>query len=490
MIKRIFFIVSHFVVIVATLSCQKEVFTTEPTEAKPRNSKIIVNSYPVGAKIYLDGKNIGGKTPDSLNWLQPGAHTITLKLGLFPDRSYAFQIQDSARLTWFYDYYSDTLNYGKVYCISLPTAANIIFNNTYLNRKTPIQLDSLMPGEYKIKVEHPGYRADSSVVRVIGGYRQDISFVLDDTTYWVGYSMKNSPISNNHITTVVVDKDNAKWIGTMDGSVYLFDGSTWTVTQLGSAVTCMAIDQQNSVWVGTEDGLYSFDRSLHKWVNYNFALASTHVNTIAVDNNDFVWVGTENGLARYNRTSWQLITTDYEDANLISNFITSLAVDTYNRVWIGTDIGTNVANGPLWKTYQVSDMNLFEDTSEYISEYIRDIEVDKNGIIWIAHKFDFTTNQKGGLVSFDGWNWQLINLDGISTNYIKKIVVDEENYKWIISTSEGMGKFSQPDRMLIVTGADSAIPTKFINDCIIDLNGDLWIATFGGGLAKLKKGNF
>lgn len=488
--KRIFFVVSHFIIIVTALSCQKEVYTTEPNETKLTNSKIIVSSYPEGAKIYLDGKNMGCKTPDSLNWLQPGAHTITLKLGLFPDRSYDLQIQDSAHVTWFYDYYSDTLNYGKLYCTSLPTAANIIFNDTYLNRKTPIQLDSLMPGEYKIKVEYPGCRADSNVVRVIGGYRQDISFVLDDTTYWVGYSMNNSPISNNYITTVLVDKDNVKWFGAIDGSVYLFDGLSWTITQLGNAVTCMAIDDNNIIWAGTESGLYSYDRSLHKWVNYNFALTSSHVNTIATDKNNFVWAGTENGLARYNRTSWQLITTDFEDANLISNFITSLAVDNYNRVWIGTDIGINVASGSLWKTYRVSDMNLFEDTTEYISEHIRDIEIDKNGIIWIAHKFDFTTNQKGGLVSFDGTNWQLINLDGFSTNYIKKIVVDVENYKWIISTSEGMGKFSQPDRMIIVTGTNSLIPTKFINDCIIDLNGDLWVATAGIGVGKLKKGNF
>ncbi|MBI1939838.1 MAG: PEGA domain-containing protein [Ignavibacteriales bacterium] len=483
--KRIFFVVSYLIII-TTLSCQKEVFTTEPNETKPTNSKIIASSYPEGAKIYLDGKYVGCKTPDSLNWLQPGAHTITLKLGLFPDRSYDFQIQDSVRLSWFYNYYSDSLNYGKIYCTSMPSAANVIFNDTYLNRKTPIQLDSLMPGEYKLKVEYPGCRADSSIVRVIGGHRQNISFVLDDTTYWVGYSMKNSPISDNHITTVVVDKDNVKWIGGMDGSVYLYDGSTWIVTQLGSAITCMAVDQQNIVWVGTEDGLYSFDRSLHKWVNYNFALASTHVNTIAIDKNDFVWVGTENGLARYNRTSWQLITTDYEDANLISNFITSLAVDTYNRIWIGTDFGINVVNRSLWETYRVSDMNLFEE----ISEYIRDIEVDKDGTIWIAHKFDFITNRKGGIVSFNGTDWRLISFDNFSTNYIKKIFVDTWNYKWVISTSEGMGKFSQPDRVLIVTGTDSAIPTKFVNDCIIDINGDLWVATGSIGIVKLKKGNF
>ncbi len=69
------------------------------------------------------------------------------------------------------------------------------------------------------------------------------------------------------------------------------------------------------------------------------------------------------------------------------------------------------------------------------------------------------------------------------------IWVDKNNYKWI-GTKNGLGKFLQPDNIVPFTTDNSQIPGGWIESTAIDLNGDLYVGTFGGGVGKLKKGNF
>ena len=90
---------------------------------------------------------------------------------------------------------------------------------------------------------------------------------------------------------------------------------------------------------------------------------------------------------------------------------------------------------------------------------------------------------------FDGTKWNLITLNGIPTTLVEKIWVDQNNYKWICSKG-GLGKFMQVGDLTTFTTTNSKLPANQVKDVVIDSNGDLWIGTFGGGLAKLKKGNF
>ena len=68
--------------IILICGCDKEISITPP-EQPPSNGKLFVDSNPPEAFIYLNGKNTGDLTPDTIEWLAEGKYTVTLKKKLF-----------------------------------------------------------------------------------------------------------------------------------------------------------------------------------------------------------------------------------------------------------------------------------------------------------------------------------------------------------------------------------------------------------------------
>ena len=466
-------------------ACKEQVISEPPDEAAIKNSKIIVSSKPEDAQIYLNGKNMGIKTPDSLTWLPLGSCTITLKLGLFPDRSRDFTIHDSARISYFYDYYSDSRNYGGISCSTTPSAANVFVNDTLLAQKTPLTINNLFPGKYKLKVSLPNHRSDSSYVDVFGGVTQNLSFSLEDTTIWISYKMINSPVTSNHITTIYVDKYNRIWFGSRDGGLFTFYRNKWDIDNKSFTVSSILLDDHDNIWVATRGGLQFFDNLTGKWFDYGRYLPSTNVTCLFIDRYKNLWVGTTGGIAVYNGTTWSYITTDTDAGPLINNQVTCITMDNSNRMWIGTLGGINMILGRVWNYFTNKNMNLPDN----LGNGIKDIQVGKEGMVWISHIERLDSNKYGGLSKFDGQSFSQVNINGFPTNHISKIWVDENNYKWI-STINGVARFKEPGDLEVFTTGNSKLPASQVTDVRIDSNGDLWIATYGGGIAKLKKGNF
>src|SRR5687767_9575271 len=71
---------------------------------------------------------------------------------------------------------------------------------------------------------------------------------------------------------------------------------------------------------------------------------------------------------------------------------------------------------------------------------------------------------------------------GLSQNRVSVAVQDHKGYLWI-GTGEGLSRF---DGYRFVTyGASQGLPHLYINHLAVDRLGRLWIATNGGGLARL-----
>lgn len=470
------------------LSCEQKVYTGETIQPAESNGKIVLRTDLPGAEIYLNGKNMGIKTPDSLVWLQPGSYSITLKLKLFKDVKLNGTLVLGDKINLYYSYYNDPSNFGAIKCFSTPASANIIFNDSATGLKTPATLSNLFPGDYKIKVTYPACRPDSATVTVQGGYTQIISFALEDTTQWINYKVTNSPITSNYISCVAVDKNNVKWIGTLDKGLLKFDGKKWTIFQKANSpivydfISCLAVDRNNNLWVGMPGGLMVYNGTT--WIDYTANLPAIFVSSITFDNSGNTWIGTQNGLVKYNGSSWKVYQTS--NSGLSGNFILSVAADSKGKIWIGTNsFGISVFDGTNWKVYNMANMSLTQN----VGNAINDIAVDNIGNVWVAHVANIPAGESGGTTMFDGTKWNLITLNGIPTTLVEKIWVDQNNYKWICSKG-GLGKFMQVGDLTTFTTTNSKLPANQVKDVVIDSNGDLWIGTFGGGLAKLKKGNF
>ncbi|HQJ46487.1 MAG TPA: PEGA domain-containing protein, partial [Ignavibacteriaceae bacterium] len=91
------FLLSVLVLILLS-GCDKDV-SVNPDEPQPSKGKIIVNSDPSGFVIYLNNRNTGSITPDSILFMNPGDYQITLKKNYFRDTSVVIHLAEDQELS-------------------------------------------------------------------------------------------------------------------------------------------------------------------------------------------------------------------------------------------------------------------------------------------------------------------------------------------------------------------------------------------------------
>src|SRR4030042_1426294 len=78
--KKIFSI-PIIIFLICFISCDKQISISEPDPPVP-NGKLLLNSNPQGAEIFLNGYNTGQITPDSILFLEAGLYKV--KFRMFP----------------------------------------------------------------------------------------------------------------------------------------------------------------------------------------------------------------------------------------------------------------------------------------------------------------------------------------------------------------------------------------------------------------------
>lgn len=470
------------------ISCEKEVFVESEKDETYPTGKLVIESLPGPASIYIDEKNSGFKTGDTIKYLLPGIHKITLKQNLLKDTVFNINIVENSISKILIDYYKNPGQFGRIYCGSNKNGAVIFLDDQKTNFATPATISMVFPGEHKVKYVLPEHRSDSVKINVEGGKTVYVSLSLEDTSKWVSYTINNSSISANHLSSIVVDKNNVKWIGTRDQGLCFFDGKNWNIYKKENSpliydfINYLSVDNENNLWIATTGGLMK--KSGKIWIDYTSNLPSTYVTSIEHDKNGNTWIGTSNGLVKFNGNSWVVMNTS--NSAIPSNFITSITIDKLNRVWIGTSAnGVGFFDGITWKNYNMSNMKLQRN----LGNGIRFVKVDNNGIVWVSHIQNLIAGELGGLTTFDGNNWTEISLLGIPSNQVETIYIDSKNQKWI-GTKNGFGYFLNSFSIKYFNTGNSPLTASQVVGISLDENEDLYVVTFGGGMCKIKKGNY
>ena len=484
-----------FVLFLAVIfySCKKEILT-EVAVLKPEGTNhLYLESNPTEATVYLDGRNTGFYTPDTLNWLADGKHTVTIKHEFFIDTTITINLSGGNVTNLVVDHYKNSGHMGKVSCLSNPDNADIYIDDVLTNKKTPYSFSGILPGKHEIKFTYPMHRADSTILSVIGGSLRTAYFFLDDTTKGLFYTPTNSPISTENTYTIAVDSTNIKWIGTEGLGIIKFDGKNWSVlnkdnTPMSSnIVKSLFVDKSNRFWIGLDNGLFVYNGST--FIDYSSQVKNKIVTSLAMDNNGAIWIGTFGGLYKYDGKTWQTYTR--ENSSLQDNFIYSLAVDMQNNIWVGTNgNGIAVFDGVTWRKWDMSNMGI----GTKIGDIIHSIICDKDGMIWAAHMREVvgpsgTIKSEGGISRFNGTKWSIISVPQINTQYIQSLHVDRNNNKWV-ATKFGLGRFDKSNAASVFTKVNAKLQSSFTTASALDKIGDLYITTVGGGLSKFRKGSF
>lgn len=477
----------HFLVLtisVIVCSCGQEVYTGISENDYYENANVLLESRPNGARIFLNNKNMGLLTPDTLRWLSTGNYTVTLKKEFFQDTTFIISVIGKQLISVFIDFTLNSKNYGKINCNSNPIGAKIFLDDSITSNSTPYILNFILPGYHKVKLSYENHRADSTSVLVKSSETSQMYLTLEDTSSWVSYNTLNSSIISNEITSIKCDDKNIIWVGTNKG-LNSFDGRIWKKYNsensplIAEQVTCIEIDNENRKWIGTSNGLFVFNEI--GWINYSSILPNTTVNKIIFDKLGNTWVGTADGLVKYEKGIWYVYKTD--NSGLRENYITELMVDKTNRVWIGTVFnGINVFDGINWQYFDSSSMK----TSNYsFSGSVKAIYEDSNGRIWVSL---LGQDYIGTLAYYDGDEWYHFKDHSLLFNGV--LTINELDNKLILGTKNGLGILYGNNSFIFHNKGNYRLDYLRTIDISADRNGNLWLATFNQGVAKFKSGSF
>jgi sugar lactone lactonase YvrE len=463
-------------VIVINSGCEQDI-SISPQEPEPQNGKIVFDSNPHGFTIFLNGRNTGSITPDSLAFLNKDNYQITLKKKYYKDSVFTLQLLQDDRKNLFIDFISNPTMYGKINLFSIPAGASIKVFDSLLTSITPDTIENLLPGEYNITLSYPQHRSNTFTAIVESGSMNLYSKVLQDTSVWVDFQVFNSGIISNNLKCVTVDQNNYKWIGSIDKGIMKFDGNNFISFNNSNSnipsnrINTIKVDHNNNIWVGTNNGFGIFNGT--GWTNfnkYNSPLTSDDILSFDFDDQGNAWIGTTSGLFKFDGTNWTLYNdTDY---NLWCN---DLKISPENSIWIATNSGII--------EFKNENLNYYTDSIySYPTKIVSAIDIDQLGNIWSCHQN--TPGKRNGVSIFDGTAF-LNKYYGTASNSLNDVYVDNNNQKWI-STIEGLVLVKQDGSTTIFNKSNSLVSSNAITSCCKDLEGNLWITTFGGGLNKLK----
>jgi len=358
---------------------------------------------------------------------------------------------------------------------------------------------------------------------------------------WEVFHRENSPLQNNHVTSLLSDNSGGVWVGTYDetpyeglagglahlhsdgtweifnkdnsglltNTVYLLcsdgeggiwldsgdDGSLtrfhadghWEITDIYDVYSATLADENSGLWIGTGDNLLYLNSDGHlKMIDKDKpTLPSGWLESLFVDNTGSVWVGTLGGGLGHLRVdgSWEIF--NRENSELPNDAISSIISDGNGGLWVGTWNG--VAHFHADDTWEVFDTN----NSILPHDKINALQLDGNGGIWVATGTGLTIDEnntlaklvegEGGLAHIHA-NGTLEVFDsknsGLPNEDVRALLPDNSGGIWV-GTGGGLAHFHTDNTWEIFDISNSKLPNDEISVLTPDGKGGIWIGTNG-----------
>lgn len=263
--------------------------------------------------------------------------------------------------------------------------------------------------------------------------------------------------SENDARSIEVDKSGSIWIASANG---IFkkekDSNIWTAIITGQnkgPSYDVKVDDHGTVWMGTWDGIYKYQNEKLTKANNIKAPISVLCNS-----KEGMYALGPKGIWLEENGKWKPI--DYKIARSVRGALS----DKKGGLWIATDAGLYHCSKSKSKLYQ--------NNSELISCYLKDLDFDSRGILWLAGM--------GGVTVHNGTSklQELTPKEGIpsiNTNCIKRA---PDGTMWI-GTDIGIVRYYE-DGKQSHRFSNRWLLDDVVRDISFDENGTAWIATAKG----------
>lgn len=298
------------------------------------------------------------------------------------------------------------------------------------------------------------------------------------------------------IRTIYQDSNNIVWVGTNAGLYWFneksqqfihFKTDIIQVKDIYSAdVLSILEDRSGNLWLGTSGrGIYILDWKSQKFASHKIFLDQNadKLNVLspwqmAADGNDLWMRSQKNRLVLYNTKTNKLTQFQHKATNpnsLSNDLVTSVYKDKKSRIWISTLKGLNLLNKNTkeFKRYMLEDtkaapLGVFEDAKGNIFTYLTSE--------WV-YKLNPTTDALEKYVKLPPIRKR--------KNRINMICVDELGTFWI-GTVNGLLIFDPKTKKDTMYGKTSGSYNSILQ-VYQSKSGQVWLATYGGGLNKVTK---
>ncbi|HEV7242362.1 MAG TPA: two-component regulator propeller domain-containing protein [Thermoanaerobaculia bacterium] len=329
-------------------------------------------------------------------------------------------------------------------------------------------------------------------------------------------------LSDNRVMKILEDRDGTLWIGTQSKlnellpsekrkehprfirHGYDFD-SPYSLSD--NYVSAAFEDRDGDLWFGTSGGVNHLDRRHAAFQRLdpdpNDPLRLSPANGVATaieDRRGVLWLATSKGLDRVVRSGDRFVAdtvthfTRDNDTGFAGESASALLEDRNGTIWIGTLGGGLLAISadealqprPKFQRFMPDPAN----PASLASDAVLSLMEDARGTLWVGTYRGLHHALPGG--GFARYRNDRNDDATLSADSIESLAEGRDGTIWV-GTYRGLNAFNpntgRAKRYLPDPLRPRSLPHEFIDDVHVDRNGDLWVATWGGGLARLRKGS-
>jgi two-component system sensor histidine kinase/response regulator len=333
------------------------------------------------------------------------------------------------------------------------------------------------------------------------------------------YVMKHAGFENSEISALVIDPADQLWLGTNGNGLIRVQGDSRTVFTTGNGLSSNLIgplymDEEGALWVGTRDGGLNWLKD-NKISGFNIekGLSHNYILSVFKDREGNIWIGTNGG--GLNLLSNSKITTYDTKKGLSYDQVYGIYQDSRGCIWVGTyGFGVNCVKdgrvirnltekdglpgsnilticedpeGNMWfGTYgkgiarldmKNGTMKTYTTRDGLVSDFVYGLYVDREKRFWVG------TN-KGGLHLF--YNGRF-TLEKKLEDKVRVFLEDSRGNLWVGTDVSGL--FRLTNGKSEVFNVSHGLSNQDIMCIFEDKAGDIWIATYGGGVNRYTYAN-
>lgn len=255
-----------------------------------------------------------------------------------------------------------------------------------------------------------------------------------------------------------------------------------------NTVIALYKDHNENIWVGTWVG--GVDYYSHFSNNFQFHVARKDITRPVYNYNSFIewknriWIGTNDGLIEYSPNNEQYIFHSSTSTHSVRKEEVK-----YVQLLNSKDLYISIFGGDLYVIHPKG--SLVKTLQQYNGAYLRDMEKDSIGNIWLASHtndlltlFNTQTNSLRNHFPIKGKKHpkQFVN--------VQDVLIDSDSIIWIGTRNNGLYKYNYRTYDIEQYQANlqkGSLTNNNISVIFKDSHNELWIGTYGGGVCHLNR---